>query len=445
MKKFFTLLLVAILTLSLVFVIVSCKEEIKPTKEEAVEEEAVEEEAEREPVILEIWDPETRDQAVVAWDYLIEAFEAEYPYITIDVVNVGWGELYTKVQAALATDTLPDIIMSWAALPADLARIGVYAPITNVVEKIGEDQFPAELMKYYYSEGEHYAIPIATYPMILIYRNDVYEQLDLQPPTTWDEVLANSKAIADNTDMYGFGLYNAPPEPEVFECLMGLNDGAIVGEDGESITINSPEALEVLEYMQELYKYSSEDILAKGEQDTRTLMMEGIVGQMLTSTSIAGAFQAMEETSMSFTGVRFPTNKGNRGAITTPINYGITTTTENREESELLFEFMHRDDIAVEFHKLYIPGHIPTFKKVNDSEDFWNSPNVQEFINITQAGVEANDIAILPAAELGPNALAGIITGTGILEEMVNKMLLEGQSPQEVLDWAEQEINNAIE
>jgi len=449
MKKVFICLTLLLFVVPIALIGVGCKPAETTATEaeevEAVPEKVTEEEVKKEQVVLEIWDSEDREPAKIAWDYLLQEFKKEYPYITVEVSSVSWGDMFTKVEAGLRTDTLPDILMSWGSLPPQFARMGAIQPITDVIEDIGEDQFPVSTMKYYKFDGEYIAMPVAIYTDVLFYRSDVYKELGLEAPTTWDEVLENSKAIMDNTDMYGFGLYMAEHEADIFYGLMGCNDGAIVGPDGESITINSPETIEVLEYLKELYKYSSADMLVKSAGDVRVLVMEGNVGQILTSTSFCANIQSLEDTSMEFSAVTFPTNKGNRGAMFNPVTYEITKSTDHPEEAKLLLKFMCRDDITLEFHKLYIPGHVPALKSVNENEEFWNSPNVIDLVDIIKAGVTANEKAILAAQELGPNSVSGVIMGTGIVGSMVQKVLLDGWGPQEALEWCEQKLIEALE
>lgn len=448
MKKVFIYLTLLLVVVSMTSIGVGCKSTKTTTEEaeavEAVPEKVTEEEVKKEQVVLEIWDSEEREPAKIAWDYLLGEFKKEYPHITVEVSAVSWGDMFTKVEAGLKTNTLPDILMSWGSLPPQFARMGAIQSITDVIQDIGEDQFPASAMKYYKYNDENIAMPIAIYTDVLFYRSDIYEDLGLEPPTTWDEVLENSKAIMENTDMYGIGLYMAAHEADIFYGLMGANNGAIVGQDGESITINSPEAVEVLEYLKELFKYSSTDMLVKSAGDVRVLVTEGNVAQILTSTSFCANILSLEDTSMKFSAVTFPTNKGDKGTMFNPVTYEITSTTEHLEEAKLLFKFMRRDDIALEFHKLYIPGHVPAIKSVNENEEFWNSPNVKDIVGIIQAGVTANEKAILAAQELGPNSVAGVIMGTGVVGSMVQKVLLDGMDPQEALEWCEQELTEAL-
>ena len=47
--------------------------------------------------------------------------------------------------------------------------------------------------------GKHLAIPMRGHGMLLYYRTDIFQKLGLTPPKTWDELVADSKKIEQET------------------------------------------------------------------------------------------------------------------------------------------------------------------------------------------------------------------------------------------------------
>ena len=53
--------------------------------------------------------------------------------------------------------------------------------------------------------GKHMSVPVNPNIPLLYYRADLYQQKGLKVPTTWDELLANAKALHNPPQMYGIG------------------------------------------------------------------------------------------------------------------------------------------------------------------------------------------------------------------------------------------------
>lgn len=57
----------------------------------------------------------------------------------------------------------------------------------------------------YVRDGDVYGIPVSCESFILYYRTDIFDQLGLAPPSTWDEVEECAKTISEKTNIDGFG------------------------------------------------------------------------------------------------------------------------------------------------------------------------------------------------------------------------------------------------
>lgn len=68
-----------------------------------------------------------------------------------------------------------------------------------------EDMWEAARKVFVRGEGI-YGIPVSTETTILFYRSDIFEELGLTAPTTWDEVEACAKVIEEKTDLDGIGI-----------------------------------------------------------------------------------------------------------------------------------------------------------------------------------------------------------------------------------------------
>ena len=56
-------------------------------------------------------------------------------------------------------------------------------------------------------DGTIYGLPFRGHAQVLFYRKDVFSQLGLQPPQTWDDVAADAKTIREKTQLNPIAMY----------------------------------------------------------------------------------------------------------------------------------------------------------------------------------------------------------------------------------------------
>jgi len=144
-----------------------------------------------EPADLTLWTWSTNVQAVV------DAFEAEHPKISIEVVNVGTGnDHYTKLQNAIKAGTgAPDIAtMEYNVLPQFTLEDSLVDLKTFGFEEYEDAFTPAAWSAVNVGDGL-YELPHNSGPMALFYNKEVFDRLGVEVPTTWDEYLEAARAI----------------------------------------------------------------------------------------------------------------------------------------------------------------------------------------------------------------------------------------------------------
>jgi multiple sugar transport system substrate-binding protein len=151
--------------------------------------------------------PGATQAAVDALNLQISEFEAKYPGITVEPEEYNWTA--PTFTAALAAGTLPDVF----TIPfTDGKGLIAQDQIVNIDERVRAlgyaDKFnPNVLVNGQGADGKISAVPIAAYGMSLTYNRTLFTQAGLdpdKPPTTWDEVRAAAKTIAEKTGVAGF-------------------------------------------------------------------------------------------------------------------------------------------------------------------------------------------------------------------------------------------------
>lgn len=212
------------------------------------------------PVVLEYWSWAPNIEAVVSiWN------EAN-PDVQVEVnTSAGGAEITAKLLAAHEAGNLPDLSnITYDNLPT-LVVNGIAADVT---EAMGgrQDQTATPAWNLTTFGGVNYAIPQGTSPQMLFYRTDVFAELGLEPPTTWDEYAEIARAVhASDPDRY---LSTFPAnDAGLFAALAQQAGAQWWSTDGEqwSVDIDGPESVQVAEYWQGLVE-------------------EGVVATMKTNT-----------------------------------------------------------------------------------------------------------------------------------------------------------------
>ncbi|MCB7137133.1 ABC transporter substrate-binding protein [Cellulosimicrobium marinum] len=145
--------------------------------------------------------PGSEQEAIDAFNAQVEEFEAANP--DIDVVPEEYEWKATTFAAQLAGGTLPDVFEIPFTDAKTLVENGQLADLDAQFRELEyADSFnPAIIEAGTGSDGHVYAIPAKNvYGVGLHYNRDLFESAGLDPddpPTTWDEVREDAKAIAD--------------------------------------------------------------------------------------------------------------------------------------------------------------------------------------------------------------------------------------------------------
>jgi multiple sugar transport system substrate-binding protein len=151
--------------------------------------------------------PGSTQDAFDAFNLQVSEFEAKYPWITVDGQEYNWTA--PTFTAALAAGTLPDVYTIPFTDGKGLIQQGQLVDIDARVRALPyAGKFnPNVLINGQDDKGKIFAVPTQAYGMSLTYNRTLFTQAGLDPdkaPTTWDEVRADAKTIAEKTHQAGF-------------------------------------------------------------------------------------------------------------------------------------------------------------------------------------------------------------------------------------------------
>jgi len=232
-NKFMAVLLTMLLTITMVAT--GCKKS---------------ESASNEPTVVEFWHGYSADKAEVLKE-MITKYETENPNVKIDAKFVATGEeMLQKVQAAILSDELPNMLWGYPTWTGVLESSGKLAEVGALLDEEQKKDIPEGLLNAGKYNGKVYSLPIEAGTLYLIYNKDMFAEKGIEnPPTTWEELYEVSKKLTEG-ERYGVWLPIAPNERTswTWECFLWQNGQDLLDDKYTGITFNNDKGLEALEF-----------------------------------------------------------------------------------------------------------------------------------------------------------------------------------------------------
>ena len=144
-------------------------------------------------IMSDMSNPEPR----AVMEKLAADFDEMHPDLSVELTVVDREAWKTQIRNALSANP-PDVVNWYAAnRMRPYVNAGLFADISDLW---GEEQFAAlESTKGAMTiDDKQYGVPYTYYQWGVYYRKDIYEELGLSEPTTWEEEKANCQAILDS-------------------------------------------------------------------------------------------------------------------------------------------------------------------------------------------------------------------------------------------------------
>jgi multiple sugar transport system substrate-binding protein len=239
------------------------------------------------------WDP-VQQTAVTT---MIEAFNEEYPNVTVTPVVTPYAQYWTTLQTQASSNTLPDVF--WMNMPYFqlYASNGQLAPIDDLVTSgaIDPSKYPSNLTDFYSYDGTQYAVPKDVDTNAMWVNTALFAQAGVPLPSagwTYDDYRATAKEITaalGAQGVYGtaFYLFGQP----TFYNSVFADGGSIINEDGTASGWTDPGSVEGLQIWA--------DLAADGSSPTVQQLSETLADQWFLNgkaamyPSVAGASVGM--------------------------------------------------------------------------------------------------------------------------------------------------------
>ena len=150
------------------------------------------------PVTISFWHGFNELETQTLDEVVIPAFEAAFPDIDVESLNVPYDQFRRKLLTSMAGGTAPDLIRSDIIWVPEFADMGALARLDEVMpdfQDYADKMFPGPLSTNYF-KGGYYGLPLDTNTRILVYNKDMFDDAGIDaPPATMDEFLAACEKI----------------------------------------------------------------------------------------------------------------------------------------------------------------------------------------------------------------------------------------------------------
>jgi len=309
----------------------------------------------KEPVTLRFswWGGENRHQATMA---AVEAFQQEYPWITVECEYSSWDGWTDKVATQLAGGTAPDLMqVNWNWLYQFSSDGSKFADLNQFKDIISLDNWSESNLAAMTVGGKLQGVPISITGKLPMYNKTTFDKAGVEIPTSFEELRAAGKAFQEKLGDDYYPLAEEGYERMIWmvmylqekygkEWIKDLSVNYTVEEVTDGMEwINSLEEDHVFPKIATIAGDGAENFLSNKK------WMDGhYAGLTEYDSNVQEIADSLDEGQELVLG-EFPTDMGSNPAGMSKVSQGfaITETSQHKEEAALLLEYITSNENGV--------------------------------------------------------------------------------------------------
>lgn len=372
---------------------------------------------------------------------LTNKFNAENPHgITIERLGgAQFAAYYDTLNATYAGGAPPDVAVMHAANLPDYASRKLLVALGDVLDDAGvrTDEWTRPARDAVTYNDTIYGVPFDVHTNLWHLNMDLLDEAGLVDddgnpvlPSSPEEFLEHAAQVEERTGAQYFAIdaNQFALSVMMFLTLLYQQGGSVVSDDGNSAALDSPAALEALEFMQavfdEGYAVPTQDYTA-----AQTAFLNGDAAVLHNGTWVVNQYAA--ETPFDYRVEPFPTLFDQPAAWANSHVWVLPAQRDSRRYRDALefVSFLSENDAAWAIGT----GHLPAIETVLDSEGFEEAPQRDNF-----AEGAVDQARLLPqVGNWQP------IEDT--LKAQVESVWLTGADPEAALDRAQRLVDQFLE
>ena len=321
--------------------------------------------------------PSYSDNTKALWEDVIKGFEDENPDITVKLEVQSWDNINDVVRTKVQSGDAPDIlnIDAFAGFAADdlLYEAG------DVLSEDTAADFQDSFVENASIDGEQYGLPLIASARTLFANTDLMRQAGVgEAPKTWDELLDASKKISElGGGVSGYGMPLGSEEAQAETSIWAFGNGAGWGDSSE-ITVDTPEALEAVEFMKKMIDEGAtqDNPGATNRTPLINVFVQGKIGFIEALPPTVSQIES-ENPDLSYELVPIPTNDGSEVTLGVADHLMAFKNDGDKQDSTRKFlDYFYSADVYTNFVKT--ENFLPVTKSGSEQLD---SPDMKVFLD----------------------------------------------------------------
>lgn len=372
--------------------------------------------------------PANRD----VFNKLVDKFNQTHSDIQVESIFAGGlDQQLPKILAAVVGNVPPDILTFYPQMTGQFVELDAIRPLDDWRDTSPlKSEVSPNLLQALTLNGHLWSLPLYTSNIGIFYRPQLFQAAGItETPRTWAELREVAQKLTIDKDgdgqpeQYGMLLPLGKGEWTVFSWLPFLwSAGGDVISDNQP-NLNSPAALEALQFWQDLMKDGSAKLSAPERGYEEDDFIAGRVAMQIT-----GPWTYIMKSDVDYQVFPMPANVTQATTIGDGNLYVMKTTPEREAAAVKFLEFVVSEEFQTEWS--IGTGFLPVNMKSIQSQAF------QEFIQ--DQPVLKVFLEQMPAARGRP-----IIAGYNSLSQSLGRAIeatLLGESPEKALETAEKRL-----
>ncbi len=402
---------------------------------------------EKNPVTIQFMHSMVQEERQQAIQGLIDKFEEEYSWITVEQVPADGESTYDTKLTAFAGGGMPAVIevnqnrAKWL-VGNELADLSA---IREVIEAKPGEYYDAILKINTTEDGQDFiGVPVGGWVQGIWYNKTAFDEKGLAAPDTWENILAAAKAFHDpDNKKYGIALPTvdgAFSEQSFSQFALSVGANAL-NADGEA-DFNSDKMIEALTFYKELYQYSIQG--SNGTTEVKDALLNGSVPMGIYSTYILkdlinegmmddfGFALVTKETSASY---------GSVGMLS--VSDGLSD--EEREAAILFVKFLVETENNVAWLHMAPGGQQPVMPAVASDPAYLDNEIIKGFEALSpEISAAFGSISLFGIGD-GRNFVSmGNVTSSNVISRAIYDLTVNDKDPAEVAAETQKQIEDLI-
>jgi len=292
--------------------------------------------------VIEVWMLSGRDQSTILKGMIDNSFTS----MTGIKVNVKLVAV-DAVMPAVVANIGPDVVLTMQQ--GEVINYAVRKAVLDISKLPGYDdvvkEFDPSVIIPFYFNGGIYGLPETMYYHVMYYRKDILEELGIELPDTWDDLINIMPIIQKNNMNVGIPSVGNSAAPDFSNFLAHLfqRGGRLYNEDGSRTLLSSEIAIEAFDFYTKFYTHYKTPVVFNFINRFRT-------GEMPLAFDDYTWFNTLEVFAPEIRGlwgfVRMPGLKKSDGSIDRSVSTGTL--------ASMILSSSKHPDLAWEFLKWWV-------------------------------------------------------------------------------------------